>query len=304
MDIYRLITFSRVFELKSFSKAAQELHLSQPTVSAHIANIEYELGVALFDRVGREILPTKAGEILYDYALNITSLLNQATNEIHLLLGNVAGALYIGGSTIPGQYFLPDILHKYNLTYKNVNIHLRIHDSSYIQEEVLSGKLDIGVVGSREEHPDLLFESVLADELVVLAPNSLNIDNTSELDYVDLRSIPWIIREKGSGTRKAMESGLARLNLCVNDLNVIATVYSTEAVLQCIRAGMGISVTSYMAAKRFVETKECIFLKSTWMRFERSFYMVTHRQRQIFPASMKFMETLRNYCRNIQYKII
>ncbi len=300
MDIYRLATFCKVFELKSFSKAAQDLFLSQPTVSSHIANIENELGISLFDRVGREILPTKAGDILYSYARKITTMLSQAITEIHLVQGKVAGDLFIGGSTIPGQYFLPQILHTYKMQYSDVRLHLKIYDSSRIQEEVLEGKLDIGIVGGREDHFDLVFEPVLSDEMVILGPNSLTAAPDMELDRESLVSLPWILREKGSGTRKAMEAGLSQLGLTLKDIYTVATVYSTEAVLQCIRAGMGVSVTSQMAANRLIMSRECLPMSSPWMKLERSFYMVTHRKRQIFPATIRFMEILRTHCQRIQ----
>ncbi|HMB31628.1 MAG TPA: selenium metabolism-associated LysR family transcriptional regulator [Desulfohalobiaceae bacterium] len=301
MDIYRLATFCKVFELKSFSKAAQELLLSQPTVSAHIANIENELNILLFDRVGREILSTKAGEILYSHAKSITWMLNQAITEMQTMQGQVAGELFIGGSTIPGQYFLPIILHKYKMYYKDVSPHLIIYDSSHIMHEVLGGNLDIGVVGGIEDHPDLLFEHVLTDELVVLRPISPTDHSDNELDRKSLVSLPWILREKGSGTRKALEVGLSQLDLTLNDLNIVAEVYSTEAVLQCIRSGMGVSVTSKMAADRLIKNKECSTLNSPWMKLDRSFHMVTHRQRGIFPATSKFMEIIRDYCQKIQH---
>jgi DNA-binding transcriptional LysR family regulator len=299
MDVYRLVTFCRVFEFKSFSKAAQDLLLSQPTVSSHIANLENELGVSLFDRVAREIIPTQAGSILYDYALKIIGIVNTAITEIQTIQGMVAGDLYIGGSTIPGQYFLPDVLHIFKQKFPDVCLHLQIHDSSCIQELVRGGHLDVGVVGGSEEHPDLITEPLMADELVILGSKSLCIPTQRDLDRDSLASLPWIIREKGSGTRKSMETWFSKLDLHLDDLKIVAIVHSTEAVLQCIRAGMGVSITSHMAATRLIQSNECVLLSIPWMTMNRSFYMVSHRQRQIFQSTQKFMDILRAYCQQM-----
>ena len=126
MDFRRLEAFSKVYELKSFSKAGTELFLSQPTISAHVSALEKDLGVQLFDRLGRVIMPTPAGEVLYRYAIDAFSCLEKARVEIELLQDRVAGELFVGCSTIPGHFLLPHLIARFSMQYP-VNILIMQH---------------------------------------------------------------------------------------------------------------------------------------------------------------------------------
>ncbi len=294
MDIKRLESFSKVYELQSISGAAQALHLSQPSISTHISFLETELTVPLFDRIGREIIPTQAGEILYKYAQELISLKNTAYTEVHELYHRIVGRLQIGGSTIPGHYLLPEIFSKYKQIYKQVDISLEISDSLEIENKVLSCEIDLGVIGASREHPEIYYYPIMQDNLIVLGKTYL-LSNKTELNKQELVNLPWIIREKGSGTRKAMERGLQSLGLKVEDLNIQARVDSTESVLKCVQAGLGVGITSRLAAEELLSQNDIVGSKFLDLNLKRYFYAIYHKQRKFFPASKYFWEVLTNW---------
>ncbi|MFP4071028.1 MAG: selenium metabolism-associated LysR family transcriptional regulator [Desulfovibrionales bacterium] len=291
MDLRRLDAFCKVYELKSFSKAGQSLFLSQPTISAHIAALEEELGINLFDRIGRGIMATMAGDILYRHAREIFLAVEKAEAEIHLILDKIAGDLPIGGSTIPANYLLPVLLAEFTRKYPNVKINLSVGDSAVIVDKVLSGELMVGVVGAREEHRDLTYLPILQDELVVVAPPALA-EKMPVVSVSDLLALPWVMREKGSGTRKAMEQGFAELDIDSRKLQVVIQVHSTGAVLRSVQAGIGVSVTSRLAASPEIDRGDLVVLNVPGLGLERCFYAVYHEHRKIFPASQRFIEFL------------
>ncbi|WP_319761340.1 selenium metabolism-associated LysR family transcriptional regulator [Maridesulfovibrio sp.] len=290
MDLRRLEAFCKVYELKSFSKAGKELFLSQPTISAHISTLEEELGVHLFDRLGRSIMPTQAGEVLFRNAKDIYNLIGKAHNEINVLRDKVVGDLEIGGSTIPSHYLLPNLLYNYCKKYPDVSVHLSVGDSTEILEKVRSGDLILGVVGASADVPNIEFVPIMRDELVIVAPPVL-VRNYDGIDDIQLLAeLPWVMREGGSGTRKALEAGLAEMGTSVRELNVTVWVESTQAVVQCVRAGLGVSVTSRLAAQSLIDTGELVHIQDLPLNLERSFYLAYLQGREFFPAVRYFIE--------------
>lgn len=292
MDTRRLEAFCKVYELRSFSRAGQTLYLAQPTISAHIASLENELGVALFDRVGREVLVTRAGEVLYAYVQKAFSLFAQGKAEIDLLKDQVSGTLFIGGSTIPAHYFLPGTLAKYKSLYADVSINLEISDSFSIAEKILQGRLDVGVIGAEFDFHDLVSCPILEDELILIAGKPFEKPVRETLSPDSLYSFPWVMREKGSGTRKALEEGLENLGVKFCSLEIAAEVQSTAALISCVQAGLGVGATSKMAAADLLKRNELLAFNIPPLCLKRKFYTIYHRRRHIFPAAQKFISTM------------
>ena len=298
MDFRRLEAFCKVYELRSFSKAGESLFLSQPTISAHIMALEKDLNVRLFDRLGRSILPTAAGDVLYLHARQAFTSLDAAKIAIQYLHERVTGVLVVGGSTIPAHYLLPDILAEFSKAFPEVAIQLRVGDSSAIIRLVEQGELMVGVVGAAEENSDLVFEPLFTDSLVIIAaPGYVRSDKPLGLDA--LLALPWVMRESGSGTRKSFERGLSRIGFDLRRLQAAVTVESTLAVLQCVKAGLGVSVTSRLAASSYLERGDLIELPAPELNLERSFYSVSHERRFFFPATRRFIEHLTRRCKEI-----
>jgi len=148
MDLWRLQIFSRVVELRSFSRAAKAVYLSQPTVSSHIKDLENHFECKLVDRLGREVIPTKAGSLLYSYATKIIALKQEAENALAEFQGKIKGRLTIGGSTIPAGYILPPLLGRFKDDYPEVVVTLVQSDTERIIRDTLEGNVELGIVGA------------------------------------------------------------------------------------------------------------------------------------------------------------
>ena len=301
MDIIKLKSFCKVFELRSFSKAAKELFVSQPTISSHILSLEEELGQKLFDRMGKSVIPTLAGETIYKYAKKILDLLHKAELEAKLLKNQVVGNIKIGGSTIPGCYILPKVISKYCNSYSKVDIQLEIDDSEKVVNKVLKGSLDIGVVGAAYEIEDLFFQRIIDDRLVFVGNSKYLSKINSPMDVIN---VPWVLREKGSGTRRAVAEGLKNAQIDINELNIKAIVTNTEGLLRLVANEVGITVTSIYAVSTLGESSPLVVKEYPFFHFKRSFYLVYHKGRTIYPALRIFIEFLYKNSKEIEYKMI
>jgi Transcriptional regulator len=294
MDFRKLEAFCKVYELKSFSKAGLELQLSQPTISAHVANLEEELGVPLFDRLGRTVLATQAGEVLYRGAKQVFQQVGRINSEIGLLRDMVVGDLLLGGSTIPANYILPSLLKTFLALYPSLRVHMTIGDTDAIIRQVGQGRLELGIVGSQPEQQGISAYPLHRDELVLVATPGLCEGKAEGKTLRDYRSWPWILRERGSGTRRFLETLLKAAGLAIGDLKVSLWVESTEAAIQCVRAGLGLSVVSRLAAQPYLERGELICLEGMPQKLERSFYLIQRQGRELLPAASLFIEHVRN----------
>ncbi len=295
MDFRRLQAFSRVYELQSFSKAGRDLFLSQPTISTHVISLEEELGVKLFDRIGRTVLPTQAGQILYSGVEKVFRLLEQSKADIHDLKNQVCGQVVAGGSTIPSNYLLPAVLSDFRKRYPDVCVDLRIGDSNQICHDVLSGELDFGIVGGFADHFDLEHALLMKDMLHVISSPDLNLDLPERIKPEDLKNLPWVFREKGSGTRQAFENAVLECGISPQDLNVSTLVQSTEALVRCVLAGTGVGVTSRLAIQKYVDSGELTTLVVEGLDIKRNFYIIRHKRRSLFTCSNKLIECLKKH---------
>jgi DNA-binding transcriptional LysR family regulator len=291
MDIRRLEAFAKVYELGSFSKAAGELYLSQPTVSTHIAALESELGVVLFDRMGRRVLPTQAAEVLYGYAGRVFDNIEAARAEVAALQERIAGEFALGGSTIPAHYLLPDLVAEFRRGYPEVRITLRVGDTEEIAGMVANGDLMCGLVGAELDRPDLEFTRLFEDQMAIIATPGF-VKEDGEVPAEALLRYPWVMRESGSGTRRALEAALNASGLELSALDAAVIVESTQAVIQFVRAGLGVSATSRIAAAEYLETGRLVEIPVRGLAMERWFYLVRHHRRHFFPAVRRFIDFL------------
>ena len=293
MDIRQLQVFMAVWENRSFSHAAQEIYLTQPTVSGHIRALEEALGVQLFDRGGREVIPTKAGEFFYPFARQILKLSSQAEREMAMFLGEEKGSLELGGSNIPGQYILPALISQFRANRPNVQVILRIADTTAITIEVANSDLELGMVGAVVPKTGLRFEPCLHEEMVLIVPPGHRFASCRQVTLADLVSEPFIVREKGSGTRLATENALkAAGNIQIKDLQIVAEIGSTEAVRQAVKAGLGCSIISQRAVEDDLKHGLLYAPALEGVQLRRQFYLVWHSHRTLSPLADAFRNFL------------
>lgn len=293
MDLWHLKIFCKVVELKSFSKAGEAVHLSQPTVSTHIKQIEDHFNTKLVDRMARQTVPTKAGELLYGYAHRLMALYEATEAAMAEFVGHIKGRLIIGGSTIPGAYILPRLIGAFTKAYPGIRISLVVSDTSEIIAQTLAGRVEMGLVGARTEDRKLSQFAVMDDELRLVVPSGHPWAEKKRVRLDALATEPFIIREEGSGTRRSIEHQLNRKGKSVAEFNVVAELGSTEAVRQAILNRMGISILSAVAVADDVQSGRVAAIQVEGLNLRRSFYLTTHKQRTPSPLCQVFIDFMK-----------
>lgn len=292
MDIRRLEVFCKVVESKSFTRAADAVHLSQPSVSEHIRVLEETVGDKLLDRLGREAQVTGAGQVLYRYARRIIQLRDEALQAVRSYGGQLSGTLRLGASTIPGAYLLPQRLEAFQAKVPGTKVMLRISGTSRIVDEVLQGELELGLIGALWKDAALICHPYCADQLVLTVAPSHPWAQRREVDVHELSGETFILRERGSGTRMVMTQALAEHGLEVDKLDLCAEMGSTEAVRQGVKAGLGISILSSLAVAEDVRLGTLVSVALAGVTIERPFYLVQRKNRQISPLGQAFLSYL------------
>jgi DNA-binding transcriptional LysR family regulator len=297
MDLWQLQIFCKVIELKSFSKAGDAVHLSQPTVSSHIKDLEDHFGARLVDRMSRQALPTKAGELLYDYAIRLIALRDKTESALAEFSGKIKGTLTIGGSTIPSGYLLPRVIGLFSKAYPEVRVSLKVADTSQTLAEVLAGRIEAGVVGARSNDKLLHQEPLLDDEMRLIVPAAHHWAGRQRVKIKELIGEPFIIREAGSGTLRSIAQQLEKKGHAIDDLRIVAEMGSTEAVRQAIKSNMGLSILSSIAVSDDIKAGLVKAVAVEGLELKRSFYLTTHKQRTPSALCSTFIEFLKQ---NIQ----
>jgi len=293
VDLKTLEVFCRIVELRSFTRAAEAVSLTQPTVSGHIKDLETELGLPLLDRAGRSVTPTRAGHILYGYARRILGLRAEAQQAIGEHKGGLTGDLALGGSSIPGAYVLPPLIAAFKRDHPDAAVTLEVKGSRDIVRGVGDGTYEVGMVGARYQDGRIRYDRYAQDELVLAVPAAHPWAERSAVRFGDLVGQPIIMRERGSGTRKVMEKALAEHALSSERLRVVLEVTSNEAVRQAVKAGAGVAVISRRAVHDDIQCGVVAALRFHGMRLVRDFFLVTHRTRSRSPLGTAFATFVR-----------
>lgn len=295
MDIKRLEIFCRVVELKSFTRASEVVLLSQPTVSEHIRLLEEALDEKLLDRLGRQVLPTPAGEILYQYARRITQLRDEALQALTDYRGNLAGHLIVGASTIPGAYILPSLIERFKAQSPSIRLTLKISGTGDICRALINGGVELAVIGAPSTSPELECRKIFSDELILAVYPEHPLATRSSVPLQELLGQPFLLREEGSGTRTVMSETLRENGLDPAKLDIVAEMGSTEAVRQGIKARLGISILSTLAIREDLDCRALIKVPIENLRMIRPLYLVQRKNRQLTPLALRFLDSLINH---------
>lgn len=252
MNLKQLEAFVQVSESGSFSKAAKELFLTQPTISAHISSLEKELNVRLFIRNTKEVSLSDDGKDLYRYAKQITDLEKAIEERFYMDSDDGKHFITIAASTIPAQYLLPKVLMCYRERYPKEQIKIMETDSSEVVTQVVDHMVDVGFTGTVLEKRHCKYIPFYKDELAVITPDTpeyriLKEQNRDDIDWIKRK--PLILREEGSGTRKEAEKQLKNAGISMEDLDIVASIANQETIKKSVKQGMGITVLSRLAAE-------------------------------------------------------
>ena len=285
--------FCKVVELASFSKAAEEVFLVQASVSERIASLEKKIGTRLLDRLGRKVIPTAAGEILHKHATLLLEMKETAQLEIEKFLGLEQGEISMGGSTIPGEYILPELIGRFSEKHPQLSVKLIIADSFEIENRVLAGRLELGVIGSKSSHPNILCKKLWEDELVLAVPIGHPWFQRKAVSLPELLKIPFILREEGSGTLKMLEAYLRESGEDgTNALQVAARFGSSTAVKEGIKSGLGLSILSERAIDTEIKAGLLKALKVKGLSMSRNFFLIRNKLRIASPACQAMLNFL------------
>lgn len=298
MDFKQLEAFAYVVKHKSFSKAAEKLYLTQPTVSAHVSSLERELEVQLIVRTPKEVYPTETGKVLYDYALSMLSLRENAIARCRRMKEEIKGTIFIAASTITYQYVLPKAMSLFLKEHPQVNFEIKSCDSQAVASSIVLGEAEIGLAGAKMDETNCTYIDFMDDRLVVITPVEApyaSID-PKQFSAAALKQYPFIAREPGSGTRRETEAFLRAKGIDPTSLSVVAQMQEPDAIKNAVSQGLGVSVISQLAVADFVKLNLVRAFPLEGKPIIRRLYIAHHKNRPLSPAASAFMHfVLRHY---------
>ncbi|MBI4240354.1 MAG: LysR family transcriptional regulator, partial [Candidatus Rokubacteria bacterium] len=245
------------------------------------------------DRLGRGAVPTKAGELLLSYAKRILQLHREARQALEQFQGRMSGQLIVGASTIPGEYVLPALIGRFKEKYPDISTSLLIGDTQRVVDWLLEGKVEVAVVGAQISQRSLEYAELMPDELVVVVSSAHPWHAKKNVTLEEVRAEPLIVRERGSGSRHALERALAEVGLDLGAFRVVGEMGSTQAIKQAVKAGVGISLISKRAVEDECRANLLCCVKVKDLSVSRFFYLATHRGRTRSPLAEAFRTFLK-----------
>lgn len=277
MEFKQLQSFIAVAKYNSFTKAAERLYISQPTISAHIRALEEELRTRLILRTTKSIELTCNGQELYDYAVNIMELRDRMIKHCSEMEKKI---IHLGASTIPSAYILPEVLPVYGKDHPEVYFIIHQSDSQTVADGLLDGVFDIGLMGMKSEDRRLDCTPFCQDHMVVITPvneHFLALKEQAQTPVEILLKEPIILREKGSGSKKSIDYFLESLGVSEEDLQITARVNDQEAIKNLVAGGLGISITSEKAAHNFLIAKRLLMFELPEYSRKRDLYLALRK---------------------------
>lgn len=294
VDFRQLQSFAAVVELGSFTKAAEKLAISQPTISTHIRALEEELNVRLIMRTTKSITVTPKGLELFEYASKILELRDRMVQSC---APDSRQIIHLGASTIPAAYILPDVLPKYAKFAQGTYFIIHQDNSRNIIEGLENGLFDIGMTSTPAQSEDLLFQPFCQDRMVIITPVTERFLQLQQSDspFDALLQEPIILREKGS--KKGVDHFLEKMGIDETSLNVSARLNDQEAVKNLVASGMGISFISETAARNFLKERRLLKFELPDYRSQRNLYLVYRKDQGSTSKVKSFISFMEQYSR-------
>ncbi len=298
MSDRRLKVFHTVARLLSFTKAAEELHMTQPAVTFQVRQLEEYFNTRLFDRTHNKVNLTPAGERVAEFAERIFDLYAEMESGVRDLTGEISGALTIGASTTIAEYMLPALLGEFKNQYPDINLRLKVSNSEGIVSMVEHNVIDLGVVESAVNNKNLIVEVCHEDQLVlVAAPDHELVKRGGKVNASDIVRYPFVSREEGSGTRDVVMQYLMEHKVSPGDMTFSLELGSPEAIKGAVEAGMGITILS-----RSIIGKELKLNMLAELPLDpplvRPFSFVRQRQKFRVTVMEKLLEFAQSYFKN------
>ena len=295
MELKHLLSYASVVRLGSFSRAAEELYIAQPTISLHVRQLEEELQTRLLVRTTKSLEVTPKGREVYEYAVSILQLKNRITENCSRAERKI---LRLGASTIPSAYILPEVLPAYVRLHPATYFTIEQGDSRSVAEKAAEGVIDFGLIGMKPASPELAAEPFCEDTVVIITPVRepfLTMKENRSATLQKLFEEPVILREEGSGSLKAADTFLANAGFSGKDLHVAARTNDPEAIKNLVVQGLGISMISSRAAEDYVRENRLLRFDFPEISGRRLFYIVTKKHAVLPECAKDFLRYLRQF---------
>ncbi|MBU4533600.1 MAG: selenium metabolism-associated LysR family transcriptional regulator [Candidatus Desulforudaceae bacterium] len=290
MNLNYLETLVAVARYRSFSHAAHTLNLTQPAVSKHISLLEQHYGIELVSRTSRRVELTDAGQVLYNYSVQLLDTMARAYEDVRSFAGEIKGTLNIGASTIPGHYVLPPLLGRFASAYPDVKVSLEIANTGKITARLREEAIHIGAVGAPVKEDGIACQAFAEDEIVLAVPVMHPFADRREVDPSELIGERMVTREKQSGTRRIIEENLRLSKIPPDAFRTASEFGSTEAVLAAVEAGLGLSFVSRWSVRRAEELNKIKTIPVKGLSISRSLYLIYARDRVITRPAQAFLD--------------
>ncbi|WP_018618304.1 LysR family transcriptional regulator [Spirosoma luteum] len=271
---FRLHVFYTVAKRLSFTKAAAELYVTQPAVTKHIQELEHQFGTALFDRRGNQISLTTAGNVFLRHAETIMATYRQLEFDMNALKGEPGGTLRVGASTTVAQYVIPPVLARFHEQSADVSISLLSGNTERIEQWLLNDEIDLGLVEGRTHHSDIRYTPFVKDELVLICRADHPLADRDEITLDELRAIPIVLRERGSGSLEVVEHALRGAGLRLTDLTIEMQLGSTESMKSYLGSSRCMAFVSVFAVQHELQAGSLKILDVQGLTIQRDFYSI------------------------------
>lgn len=271
---FRLRVFCSVATFSSFTKAAEEMFITQPAVTKNIKELESELGIRLFNRIANKITLTEAGRLLLHYTEHVLVLDKKFMFDLGILKQKFTGDLKLGASTTIGQYVLPPILAKFKNEQPEIELSLLNDNTQRIETALINRQLDLGIVEGNSKNSQLKYIPFIKDEIVAVAHSSQPLFEKDEITLEELKKIPLVLRELGSGSLEVITDKLKKKNVKLKDLNVVMHLGSTESIKTFLANSNSIGLISINAVSKEIANGEFKIIDITDFDIVRNFYFI------------------------------
>lgn len=292
MSDFRLEVFYSVARRLSFTKAAQELFISQPAVTKHIRQLEEKYQSRLFERNGNKIELTAAGLLLLKYVEQIFSIYRQAEFEINAVSKRNKGLLRLGASTTIAQYQIPPLLAQFHQKFPGVRVTLINGNTEWIEQALLKKEIDLGLIEGDSKNPQISYSEFLKDEIVLVCSKNHPMAKMAEITLEQLQAIPLVLRERGSGTLEVIEHAMEPLGIRLSDLKIEMQLGSTEAIKSYLVHSPCMAFISVHAVLKELNSGELRAVDIADLNIGRFFYLI-HLQGKIDGLSEMFVNFLK-----------
>jgi len=291
---YRDEVFLLVAENLSFSRAAEDLFISQPAVTKHVKELESRLNIALFERKGNKIYLTKAGKLIYTYLKKIKQDYQEMEFELGRLNDTFKGILRIGASSTISQYIIPKVIAAFHKRYPKIDLHLLNGNSFEMEQKLFENEIDLALVENESSQSSMKYIDFLDDEIVIVTGSNSVYAKKRSISADDLQTLPLVLREKGSGTLEVIQKALLKYNIPIDQLNILIHLGSTEAIKNFLCDFDGIALVSENSIEKELRLKEITKLELKGIRLNRKFRIALMQGHEV-SATKLFIEFLSDY---------